>query len=60
VLVEHDAEVAGALAHLVQSTTAVAQEVDERHTLGIEQLEGEPHALGRIFDPGEGIRDVSK
>ncbi len=58
VLVEHDAEVAGALAHLVQSAAAVAQQVDQRHALGIEQLEGEPHALGRVLDPGEGIGDV--
>jgi pyridine nucleotide-disulfide oxidoreductase len=58
VLVEHDAEVAGALPHLVESTAAIAQQVDERHAFGIEQLEGEPHALGRILDPGEGIGDV--
>ena len=58
VLVEHDAEVAGALAHLVQGAAAVAQQVDQRHALGIEQLEGEPDPLGRVLDPGEGIGDV--
>jgi hypothetical protein len=44
--------------HLVQSATAVAQQVDQRHAFGIEQLEGEPDALGRILDPSEGIGDV--
>ena len=58
VLVQHDAEVTSALAHLLQSTTAVAQQVDQRHALGIEQLEGEAYALGRVLDPGEGIGDV--
>ena len=58
VLVQHDAEVAGALAHLVQSAAAVAQQVDQRHALGIEQLEGEPDPLGRVLDPGEGVGDV--
>ena len=48
VLVEHDAEVTGALAHLVKSAAAVAQQIDQRHALGIEQLEGEPHPLGRV------------
>jgi hypothetical protein len=58
VLVEHDAEVAGPLAHLVQRAAAVAQQIDQRHALGIEQLEGEPHPLGRILDPSEGIGNV--
>ena len=59
-LIQHDAEVAGALPHLVQSAAAVAQQVDQRHALGIEQLEGEPDALGRVLDPGEGVGDVGQ
>ena len=47
VLIQHDAEVPGTLAHLVQSAAAVAQQIDQRHALGIEQLEGEPHPLRR-------------
>jgi hypothetical protein len=57
-LVEHDAEVAGALPHLVESTAAIAQQVDERHAVGIEQLEGEPYPLCGILDPREGIGNV--
>jgi hypothetical protein len=36
VLVENDAEIAGALAHLVKGAAAIAQQVDQRHALGIE------------------------
>jgi hypothetical protein len=60
VLVEHDAEVTSALAHLVHGTAAVAEQVDERQALGMEQLEGEPHPLGGVLDPGEGVAHVSE
>jgi hypothetical protein len=58
VLVQHDAEITSALAHLVKGAAAVAQQVDQRHAFGIEQLEGEPDALSRILDLGEGLGDV--
>ena len=58
VLVEHDAEVTGALTHLFQR--AAAQQVDERHTFGIEQLEREPNPLGWILDPRERVGDIGK
>jgi hypothetical protein len=59
-LVEHDAEVTGALTHLLERIAAAAEQVDERHALGIEQLEGEPHPLGRVLDAREGVRDVGE
>ena len=60
VLVQDDAEVASALAHLLQRAAAAAEQIDERDALGIEQLEGEPQPLGRILDPREGVGDVSE
>jgi hypothetical protein len=30
----------------------------QRHALGVEELEGESDALGRVFDACEGIGDV--
>ena len=60
VLVQDDAEVTGALAHLLERTAAVAQQVDERDAFGIEQLEGKPHPLGRVLDAGEGVGDVGE
>jgi hypothetical protein len=60
VLVQDDAEVTRPLAHLFQRAPAMAQQVDERHTLGVEQLEGEPDALGRILDPGKRVGDVTE
>jgi hypothetical protein len=60
VLVQHDAEVTGALAHLLQGPAAIAQQVDQRHAFGIEQLERKPHPLGRILDPGEGVGDIAE
>ena len=60
VLVEHDAEVTGALAHLVERIAAAAEQVDQRHPFGIEQLEGKPHPLGRILDAREGIRQIGE
>ena len=59
-LVQDDAEVTGALAHLLERAAAAAEQVDQRHALGIEQLEGEPHPLGRILDAGEGVGDVGE
>jgi hypothetical protein len=58
VLVEHDAEAACPLTHLLERIAAAAEQVDQRHALGIEQLEGKPHPLGRILDLCEGIGDV--
>jgi hypothetical protein len=60
VLVQHDAEITRPLAHLIERTAAAAEEVDERHALRIEQLEGEPDALGRILNAGEGVGDVAE
>jgi POTRA domain, ShlB-type len=34
--------------------------VDQGDALGIEQLEGEPHALGRVLDSGERVGDVAE
>ena len=60
VLVQDDAEVTGPLAHLFERAAAAAEQVDQRHALGIEQLEREPHPLGRVLDAGEGVGDVSE
>ena len=60
VLVQHDAEVTRALAHLLERAAAAAEQVDQRHAFGIEQLEGKPHPLGRILDAGEGVGDVGE
>jgi hypothetical protein len=60
VLVQHDAEIAGALPHLIQRITAAPEQVDQRDAFGIEQLEGKPHPLGRVFDAGEGVRDIGE
>ena len=59
-LVQHDAEVTRPLAHLLERAAAAAEQVDQRDALGIEQLEGEPHPLGRVLDAGEGIGDVAE
>src|SRR5919106_180669 len=37
-----------------------AKEVDQRHALGIEQLEREPYPFGRILDAREGIGDIGQ
>jgi hypothetical protein len=47
VLVQDDAEVTGPLAHLVERVAAAAEQVDQRHAFGIEQLEREPKASSR-------------
>ena len=60
VLVQNDPEVTGPLAHLLECAAAAAEQVDQRHALGIEQLEGEPHPLGRVLDPREGVGDVGE
>jgi hypothetical protein len=60
VLIEDDPEVASPLTHLIERTAAVAQQVDERHALGIEELEGKPHPLGRILDASEGVSYVAE
>jgi len=60
VLVQDNAEVTSAVAHLFERAAAIAQQVDERNALGIEQLEREPHPLGRILDAGEGVGDVDQ
>jgi 5-methylthioadenosine/S-adenosylhomocysteine deaminase len=44
------AEAARPLPHCLQRAAAVLEEVDQRHALGIEQLEGKAHPLGRILD----------
>ena len=59
-LVQDDAEVTGPLAHLLERAAAAAEQVDERHAFGIEQLEGKPHPLGRVLDAGEGVGDVAE
>jgi hypothetical protein len=59
VLVQDDAEVTGPLAQLFQRAAAVAQQVDERDALGIEQLEGEAYPLGRVLGAGEGVGDIT-
>jgi hypothetical protein len=56
--IEHEAEVTGPLAHLLQCAAGVAQQVDQRYAFGIEQLEREAHPLGRVLDPGEGSLHV--
>ena len=58
--VQHDAEVASPLAHLFQCATAVAQQVDERHALGIEELERKPHPLGWVLDAGKGVGYIAE
>jgi hypothetical protein len=59
-LVEDDAQVTSPLAHLLESPATVAQEIDQRHAFGVEQLEREPHPLRGILDPDEGVGDISK
>jgi hypothetical protein len=60
VLVQDVPKVTGALAHLVQRAAAAAEQVDQRHTLGVEQLEGEANPRGRILDTGEGVGNVAE
>jgi hypothetical protein len=60
VRVEHNAQAPRPLAHPFERAAAVAQQVDQGHALGVEQLEGEPHPLGRVLDPGEGVGDVGQ
>jgi hypothetical protein len=54
-LVQDDAEITGALAHLFERIAPAAEQVDERHAFGIEQLEGKPQPLGRVLDLHKGI-----
>jgi hypothetical protein len=58
VLVEHDAEIASPPPHLLERIAAAAEQFDEGHALGIEQLERKPHPFGRVFDASESISDV--
>jgi hypothetical protein len=58
VLIQDDAEIPRPLPHLLERVAAAAEQIDERHTLGIEPLEREPHPLGRILDAGEGVSDI--
>jgi hypothetical protein len=60
VLIQDDAEVTGPIPHLLQGPAAAPEQVDQRHALGIEQLEGKPHPFGRILDAGEGVGDVAQ
>jgi hypothetical protein len=46
--------------HLLERIAAAPEQVDEGHALGIEQLEREPHPLGRVLDAREGIGDVAE
>jgi hypothetical protein len=48
------------LSQLLECAVAAAEQIHQRHAFGVEQLEGEPHPLGRILDPGERIRDISE
>jgi hypothetical protein len=57
-LVQYDSQITSALAHLFECAAAVAQEIDERHAFGIEQLESNPNPLGRILNAGERVGDV--
>jgi hypothetical protein len=59
-LVEDNPEVTRPLAHLFERTAAVAEQVDERHALGIEQLEREAHPLGRVLNAGKRVRDIGE
>jgi hypothetical protein len=60
VLVQHDAEITRPLAHLFERIAAATEQVNERHALGVEQLEGKPHPLRRVFDAGKRIADISE
>jgi hypothetical protein len=60
VLVQDDAEIASPLTHLFECAAPVAEQVDQLHAFGIEQLEGKPHALGRILDAGERVGDIGQ
>jgi hypothetical protein len=44
----------------VGAIAAAAEQVDQRHALGVEQLEREPHALGRVLDASEGVGDFAE
>jgi hypothetical protein len=57
-LVQDNPEVTSSLTHLLERIAAAAEQVDQRDALGIEQLEDEPHALGRILDAGEGVGHI--
>ena len=57
-LIEHDAEVASTLTHLVERIAAAPEQVDQRDAFGIKQLEGEAHPLRRVLDAGEGVGNV--
>jgi hypothetical protein len=59
-LIEHDAEIASPLTHLLECIAAAAEQVDQRDALGVEQLEGKPHPFGRVLDAGEGVGDVAE
>jgi hypothetical protein len=59
-LVQDDAEIASPLTHLLKRAAAIPEQVDQRDPLGVEQLEREPHPLGRVLDPSEGIGDIAE
>jgi hypothetical protein len=50
----------GPLTHLLERSATVAEQVDQCHTLGSEELEGKPHPLRRILDAGKGVSDVGE
>jgi hypothetical protein len=60
VLVQDEAQITRALPHLLERIAAAAEQVDQRHAFGVEELEGEPHALGRILDLREGVGDIGE
>jgi hypothetical protein len=60
VLVQDDPEVTSPISHLLQRTAAVAEQIDQRNALGVEQLEGKPHPLGRVLDARKGVGDVTE
>jgi Resolvase, N terminal domain len=48
------------MGRLTLNIAAAAEQVNQRNALGVEQLEGEAHPLGRVFDAREGVCDISK
>ena len=59
-LVEHDAQVTSAIAHLLERAAAAPEQVDQRDAFGIEQLERKAHPLRRILDARESISHISE
>jgi hypothetical protein len=47
--IENDAEIARPLPHLLQGRAPAAEQVDEGHAFGVEELEGKPQPFGRIL-----------